>query len=714
MARRRFDPDARDARLARRERPHRLRRRLLPGLPGGRRPGSPQRDRLPGRAAVDEVEASFARFGLERACASCPASSRRRCRRWRAAAGRSSGSTATPTRRPGCARVALPRPRGRRPPDRRRLPASCRVRARGRRVPRAARDRASRSRTSTGRASAGGARTTRRSRARPAGRHGRDRRAACARSSAASSATRADRARGRARARARRAARRAASGCGASTPAPAAGCGASHVIAFGSAITRPDVYAHCAAPGIRRAAEPDSVVHDLPSARLDLRELQRAARACRRARRPRGARARPPGRGDRRRRLLRRRARARWPTRTSASWAASAPSACAASPGGRARSLASFVHRYAEHGGGDLPAFSWSWDEAPPYARIGEVDTLDGFLLVLPPWTVRNVRFDESLGTLHGYDFDFCLQVREAGRKVITADFRAIHHHSLELFSDPTSGSRRTCASPRSGTAGSPGIGTAPGDVARAGARAPRPSATRRGSWTTRRAAARARGSASSRRDRRDHAAASPGASPRRCGAGRLASARPRDRLRHSIAEPEAYRATREPGIQRAAEPDSAVLAFAAVGPIARSYNMLLDAAAAARRPRGARARAPAHRDRRPRFCAPRPRDAHRPRRRVAGCGGARRRAASPGGRARSARLRRPSLRGARRRRAARVLGWARPTAPPGRVDIVDGALLVLSPWAVRTAALRRGAAHRLRVTTPTSAGRCARPAARS
>ena len=39
--------------------------------------------------------------------------------------------------------------------------------------------------------------------------------------------------------------------------------------------------------------------------RLDLRELQRAARQGRRARRPRGARARAPGRGDRRRRLLR-------------------------------------------------------------------------------------------------------------------------------------------------------------------------------------------------------------------------------------------------------------------------------------------------------------------------------------------------------------------------------------------------------------------------
>jgi hypothetical protein len=98
---------------------------------------------------------------------------------------------------------------------------------------------------------------------------------------------------------------------------------------------------------------------------------------------------------------------------------------------------ASFIHRYEEHGGGDWPAFSWQWHEAPPYARTGEVDTLDGFLLVLSPWAVANIRFDESLGQLHGYDFDFCLQVRHAGKKAITADFRAIHSHSLQPFSVP-------------------------------------------------------------------------------------------------------------------------------------------------------------------------------------------------------------------------------------------------------------------------------------
>jgi hypothetical protein len=97
----------------------------------------------------------------------------------------------------------------------------------------------------------------------------------------------------------------------------------------------------------------------------------------------------------------------------------------------------SFIHRYSELGGGDLPAFAWDNGNLPPSARTGVVDTVDGFVMGLSPWVVHNVRFDEALGRLHGYDFDFCLQVRAAGRKVVTADFKAIHHHSLDLVSSP-------------------------------------------------------------------------------------------------------------------------------------------------------------------------------------------------------------------------------------------------------------------------------------
>ena len=97
---------------------------------------------------------------------------------------------------------------------------------------------------------------------------------------------------------------------------------------------------------------------------------------------------------------------------------------------------ASFTHRYEELGGGEIPAFSWMTEALPPYAKLGEVDSIDGFVMALSPWAMRELRFDESLGKIHGYDFDFCMQVREAGKKVVTADLQVVHHHSLTLIED--------------------------------------------------------------------------------------------------------------------------------------------------------------------------------------------------------------------------------------------------------------------------------------
>jgi Glycosyltransferase like family len=211
------------------------------------------------------------------------------------------------------------------------------------------------------------------------------------------------------------------------------------MIAFGSAITKPEIYRTCAQLGINRAGEADSVVLALPSSGTIFQSynhlLDRAAT-----------------RADLEALVLVHQdaeivdddfcAR----VRQSLADPEVGVVGCVGAIGVRSIawwegsvSLASFIHRYDEHGGGDLPAFSWAWHDAPPYARTGEVDTVDGFLLVLSPWVVRNVRFDESLGQLHGYDFDFCLQVRARGRKVVTADFRAIHNHPLEPFRDPES-----------------------------------------------------------------------------------------------------------------------------------------------------------------------------------------------------------------------------------------------------------------------------------
>jgi hypothetical protein len=209
------------------------------------------------------------------------------------------------------------------------------------------------------------------------------------------------------------------------------------MIAFGCSITAPDVYERCAAPGIRLAAEPESVVLAHAAAGSIFRSynlmLERAAsrddleslvlvhqdaeivdpQFCRKLR---AALADPDV----------------------------AVVGCVGAIGVRSIAWwegsvtwASFVHRYGELGGGDIESFSWNGHALPAYARTGEVDTVDGFVLCLSPWAVRNVRFDESLGQLHGYDFDYCLQVREARRKVMTADFRVVHHHSLELIGHP-------------------------------------------------------------------------------------------------------------------------------------------------------------------------------------------------------------------------------------------------------------------------------------
>ena len=98
---------------------------------------------------------------------------------------------------------------------------------------------------------------------------------------------------------------------------------------------------------------------------------------------------------------------------------------------------ASFTHIYEELGGGEIPALTWLASEIPSYAKLGEVDMVDGFVLAFSPWAIQNLRFDEITGgALHGYDFDICFQAREKGKKVMTADLKVIHHHSIELISD--------------------------------------------------------------------------------------------------------------------------------------------------------------------------------------------------------------------------------------------------------------------------------------
>ena len=341
----------------------------------------------------------------------------------------------------------------------------------------------------------------------------------------------------------------------------------------------------------RSAAEPDSDVFACPSIGLDLRELQRAARRGRGARRPRGARARPPGRRDRRRRLLRKVRRRAAPTPTSASSAASAPSACAASPGGRARSPSprSSTATRSTAAATCRRSPGTGTTRRPTRASARSTRSTGSCSCSRRGWC-RTSASTSRWAAFHGYDFDFCLQVREAGRKVVTADFRAIHHHPLELFSDRDDWIEAHVQVAEKWDGRMPGVGYGRGHLARA--------ARLRAEAETREVAHRARpatrGASSTelagpRRLRRHGARGWRPTTPRRACRSRASPPRPRAGCRQRLAGVIAFgcaitdaeavpRATPGPGSRLAAEPDSAVHAFAAVGSIGRSYNLLLDA----------------------------------------------------------------------------------------------------------------------------------------
>ena len=353
----------------------------------------------------------------------------------------------------------------------------------------------------------------------------------------------------------------------------------------------------------------------------------------------------------------------------------------------------------------------------------GEVETLDGFVLVLSPWAVRNVRFDESLGRFHGYDLDFCLQVREAGRKVVTADFRAIHHRSLEMLPDPEEWIEAHIA--RGGEVGRPHAARRH----RAG-RLARARAARRGRARRRARAARTRRcvelEARARELRRGIAETRGSMSWRLTAPLRLRRRRRRrdDRLRLPvIADAEAYRrfaAARASGAPPS--PTRRSTCSRRSGSICRGYNLILDRS----RRRATTSRRSCSSTRTPR--SPTPTSAPRSARRCADpdVGGRRAAsaraasAASPGGTARSARRRSCTATASTAAASWTGYGWAPPAGRrrrgrrrrrlPARAVAVGGAQRCASTSRSRPAtASTSTSACRLRAGRPQ--GRHRRPA---
>jgi hypothetical protein len=201
------------------------------------------------------------------------------------------------------------------------------------------------------------------------------------------------------------------------------------MIAFGCAVSEPAPYTAYAEPGIRRAAESDSEVYAFASVGTIGRSLNLLLDAAARHEdlealvlvHPHLELADP---------------RLCHTVRDALRDPRVAVVGCAGATG--VRSIAWWqgsvvtgrvVHRYTEHGGGELPAYAWN----PVGTAPAEVDSLDGALLALSPWAVRELRFDEGLVHNYGFDLDFCLQARAAGHKAVVADLAVIRHRPLDL-----------------------------------------------------------------------------------------------------------------------------------------------------------------------------------------------------------------------------------------------------------------------------------------
>jgi len=62
--------------------------------------------------------------------------------------------------------------------------------------------------------------------------------------------------------------------------------------------------------------------------------------------------------------------------------------------------------------------------------RSGDVDALEGSILVFSPWAIRFLRFDPQPG-FHGYDVGICRKARGYQRRVVVADVDTFHHTVL-------------------------------------------------------------------------------------------------------------------------------------------------------------------------------------------------------------------------------------------------------------------------------------------
>ena len=202
------------------------------------------------------------------------------------------------------------------------------------------------------------------------------------------------------------------------------------MIAFGCSIIAPDVYERHAEAGLRRVAERDSIIHAYAAAGSIARSYNLMLDAAARDEHLEAlvlvhedAEIVDPRFCEKLRTVL------ADPTVAIAGSVGATDVSDIAWWDGAVR-WNSARYRYEEMGGGEL-----LW-EPETVGSPGRVHSIYGVMMAFSAWAVRHLRFDESIGMLHGYDFDICRKARAAGRDVVVADLEVIHHHPLALVDE--------------------------------------------------------------------------------------------------------------------------------------------------------------------------------------------------------------------------------------------------------------------------------------
>jgi hypothetical protein len=76
--------------------------------------------------------------------------------------------------------------------------------------------------------------------------------------------------------------------------------------------------------------------------------------------------------------------------------------------------------------------------------RTGDVDAIEGSIMLLTRWTMENFRFDIRYPGFHGYD-EICRDVRVRGKRVVVADIDTHHHVQLGFKSQESERQWQEC-----------------------------------------------------------------------------------------------------------------------------------------------------------------------------------------------------------------------------------------------------------------------------